>query len=89
MSLFGVKAKLDPEKVRKIKAWTVEALEIPEDRTIMVTELACREAGCPPLETVVVVLGHSCGAHQIKIHKLVAEISREDIIGLAGKGHAC
>ena len=49
----------------------------------MVTELRCSEPGCPPLETVVVLLGPAGPPRQSKIHKPMAEVTIDDLIGLA------
>jgi hypothetical protein len=38
-----------------IKRWTRETLGLREDAVVTVTELACQDAGCPLVETVVAV----------------------------------
>ncbi|MEN0061186.1 MAG: hypothetical protein AAGA48_03495 [Myxococcota bacterium] len=40
------------ETIRRIKRTLREALELPEDATITVSELTCLEEGCAPVETV-------------------------------------
>ncbi|MEM9039510.1 MAG: hypothetical protein AAGD33_06415 [Actinomycetota bacterium] len=48
------------------------------DATVLVTELACSEPGCPPIETVIAVLADT-GNVQYKIHKPVAEVDVDDV----------
>lgn len=62
----------------EIKAWTTEILALDEETTVMVTELACSEPGCPPLETIVAVLRPG-EQRQVKFHKPMAELTREEL----------
>ncbi len=54
--------------------------ELADDdpRSVMVTELACTEPGCPPLVTVVALLGPG-DQTQHKIHKPLAEVTEADV----------
>jgi hypothetical protein len=56
INLFAGRPKPDIEHVERIKCWARVAWHVPEDATVMVTELECREPDCPPIETVVAVL---------------------------------
>ncbi|HVY38348.1 MAG TPA: hypothetical protein VHM31_10435, partial [Polyangia bacterium] len=61
----------------------------PEDATIVVTELACSEPGCPPYEVVMAVLRPGgIPPVQKKLHKRLAELSRPEVTRLwqAGEG---
>ena len=68
---------------RQIKAWARELLAPADSDTILVSELACREPGCPPIETVIAVLRGPGDSTQYKLHRPSAEITREDIARLA------
>jgi len=72
-------------KVKEIKGWVQEALQLPPEATIMVTELTCTEPGCPPLETVIALLRGPGDSGQQKIHRGVAEITRDDITALCAR----
>jgi hypothetical protein len=78
-SLFSPKPGRAPGRTTEIKAWTAEALGLTNDVAVMVTELRCTEPGCPPLETVVAVMDGNGPARQYKIHKPLADVTREDI----------
>ncbi|BDX33469.1 hypothetical protein TUM20985_40160 [Mycobacterium antarcticum] len=47
----------DPGHVRTLKAVVAEVLRLDAEATVVVQQLACVEPGCPPVETVVAVLG--------------------------------
>lgn len=87
MSLSPFRARRGPaaERTAEIKAWVGEAFSLPEEATVMVTELQCREPGCPPLETVIAILDGSGPPRQHKLHKATAEVSREDVAALAAR----
>lgn len=44
-----------PEHLAAIKTWTRDILSLAEDDVITVNEFACRDPGCPVLETIVAV----------------------------------
>ncbi len=56
---------------RKIKDWTREALNLSDEYSILVTELQCSEPDCPPIETVIAVLGPRGMKYQQKVHFVV------------------
>jgi hypothetical protein len=82
LDLFGTQPRPDPAHLAAIKGWVAEALALPDDVTVMVTELRCSEPGCPPLETVIALLRPSLPPEQRKLHKATAEITADDIRGL-------
>lgn len=88
MNLFGPKRVLQPDQVDRIKSWTRELWGLGDDVTIMVTELECREPGCSPIETVIVVLKGPGHTQQHKIHKTTDEISLSDVEGLVVNGES-
>ncbi|NJK48867.1 hypothetical protein HC931_12400 [Candidatus Gracilibacteria bacterium] len=81
MDLFSKgKSKANPEKIKQIKNWIYQVFEIDEQIIISLNQLQCTEPGCPPLETVIVIMDES--RQPYKIHKSIAEIEREDILKL-------
>ncbi|MBA5867329.1 MAG: hypothetical protein GDA67_11625 [Nitrospira sp. CR1.3] len=88
MNLFGGQRAIDLEQSERIKTWARAAWTLSDETMIMVTELECREPGCPPIETVIALLDGPGKTTQHKIHKPAAEISRSDVEGLArGEEH--
>jgi len=82
MNLFSQsKPKAEPEKIRAVKDWVYRILEVDSSISISISQLACREPGCPPIETVIAIL--STPVQQHKIHKAVNDIDETDIFGLS------
>ena len=48
-------AAIDPSHSLAIKRWTRDYLKLPESSIVSVSEFACRDPGCPLLETVISV----------------------------------
>jgi hypothetical protein len=73
MNLFSQdKPKANPEKVRDIKNWVYRILNVNPDILISINQLTCQEPGCPPIETVIVIMTQPVKQH--KINKAVDEI---------------
>jgi len=78
MDLFSqAKLKAAPEKVRQIKTWIRDLLELDLEIPISINQLRCNEPGCPPIETAIVVMRSP--AQKYNIHKTIAEIEHIDI----------
>lgn len=77
--------KRDISLIRQVKNWAYEFLPISAEASISVMELECREAGCPPLETVIVVMDTEKGTRQWKLHKAMPDITRADVMDVASK----
>jgi hypothetical protein len=78
MTLPGTGPRPDGAATARVKAWTSAALRPDDTRTILVTELACTEPDCPPVETVIAVLGDG-EPQRWKLHKPVAAVTRDDV----------
>lgn len=65
-------------KARAIKDWTRVALNLAEDAVVSVNELTCHVPGCPPKETVVLVMQQGRSI-QISIHKAVFDLVEDDL----------
>jgi len=75
------KPAADPGVRERVRQWVLEAFALPDDSFVLVTQLACSEPGCPPLETAIVV-DRDGGVSMRTIHKATADISRADILAL-------
>jgi hypothetical protein len=67
---------------KRIKEWVRAELPPDADVTILVSELTCSEPGCPPVETVIALFRGSDPAVKFKIHRPLAEVTREEIASL-------
>ena len=66
--------------VRRIKRTLIDVLQLPEDAIVTISQLACREEDCAPLETVIGLLSPSEPQLQYKVHKAVDEIVPDDLM---------
>ena len=62
----------------RVREWTRARFALTDDGTVMVSELACSVAGCPPIETHV-VFWTLAGRHHFKIFKPLAQVSEDDL----------
>ncbi len=68
------------ERVRQIKEALRAALSLPDGTTVTVTELACLEEGCAPIETVVALLRPDAPPLQHKLNKPTDAVDAEDLV---------
>ena len=69
-------------RARDVKEWVRAAARAPDDAAIMVSELTCSEPGCPPFEVVMAILSPGRPPVQKKLHKRIAELSRDEVVHL-------
>ncbi len=78
MDLFAQRSS-SAQHVAEIKKWVAHSLTLDSDVPVMVTELQCREEGCPPLETVIAAFPPTGPKFQIKLHRPLAEVTNEEV----------
>ncbi len=82
--LLGTSSKKPSlQTVRRIKASLRQALALDDDAIITVTQLACLEEDCAPLETVIGLLRPGMPQLQHKIHKPTDTITPNDLVDVA------
>ena len=69
-----------PAVVDALKRWTGTTLAIGADAMGSVNELACGEPGCPPRETVILVLQEGVPTGKLSIHKAMIDCTEDDIV---------
>ncbi len=77
VSLPGVGPRPDPREASRVRE-LVRQVTGDDEVTILVTQLACTEPGCPPVETVIALM-HAGAPAQYKIHRPLHEVSLDDI----------
>ena len=81
MNLFSQsRPKSNLAALQQIKTWVYDLLKLDPDIAISVSQLQCKEPGCPPIETVINILSQP--AQQYKIHKALDDIEQVDLIRL-------
>lgn len=63
---------------RAIKSWARKLLALPDDAVVSVSELACHVPGCPPRETVILVMQRT-ETVQASVHKPMKDATENDI----------
>ncbi|MEC4883526.1 MAG: hypothetical protein SAL70_19675 [Scytonema sp. PMC 1070.18] len=77
-SIHREQPKANPEKNQQIKQWVYQLLGLEEDITISLSQLQCKEPGCPPVETVITVM--TSPVQKYTIHKPLSDIEHSDIL---------
>jgi len=67
------------EQARRIKRALREALGLSDDMTVTVTELACLEEDCAPIETAIGMLRPDAPQLQYKLHKPMDAVDARDL----------
>jgi hypothetical protein len=61
-----------------IEGWTRVRFKLAEEDAVLVTEIACRLPGCPPLETVIAFWSGEA-RHHIKVFKKAVDVVEDDL----------
>lgn len=69
----------------RIKDWMRTALGLSSDVAMSVTELSCSAEGCPPRETVILVMPAGGAARKYAIHKAMKDVDEADIAASAAR----
>jgi hypothetical protein len=72
------------EAIVSIQAWTRHRFKLDSTAAVLVSEVACRVPGCPPLETVVAFWTGDDSRHQFRLLKPLADVRYDDIGWLFG-----
>ncbi|PZO35602.1 MAG: hypothetical protein DCF17_18460 [Shackletoniella antarctica] len=79
MDLFSQpKSSVDPAVLQQLKAQIANLLQLDAETTISINQSQCKEPGCPPIETAIIILTQP--TQQYKIHKALGDISAADLV---------
>ncbi len=65
--------------VSALKAAVRDALDLDAEHTVVIQELACAEADCPPVETVIAVFSPNNQSRRWTLHSPLVEVTAADI----------
>ena len=77
MQLFNTR-KLDPLRSQAIKAEVTRRLGLADNAVVMVSELACGDADCPEVETVIALLDEQ-RRYRVTFQRSLEELSSENV----------
>ena len=75
----------DRDALVRVRGWARELWRLSDEDSLLVTELACSEPGCPPRETVFVIAPAGRPTVQRKLHRPVADVTREELEALVSQ----
>jgi hypothetical protein len=76
---FAKKSPTHRAALKRVKALVRSHFRLTDAETILVTELACQLAGCPPLETIIAFWGEDERRRHYKVFKPVEQVFEEDL----------
>ncbi len=77
---LGLKAKpQDRDGNGRVKGYVFEALGRNPDIALSVSEIICRDPGCPGTETIILVMAPGRKTAACKVQKPMAEVSEDDV----------
>lgn len=62
-----------------VQGWTRTRFKLPPDAAVLVSEVPCRVALCPPLMTAVAFWTEDGARHQFRLYKPLLEVVYDDI----------
>lgn len=68
------------ERAAAIKFWTRQALALPDEFVVSVSEYACGKPTCPNQHTVIMVMSEAGPSRKIVINKTIADIGEFDVL---------
>ncbi len=79
--MFGPKTSSaeKTEAEARLRLWTRERFGLSASSAVLVAELRCTVAGCPPLETALAFWTEEGERRQFKILRPVTEVTRDDL----------
>lgn len=69
-----------PAAIANLKREVYRLLDLPPDVVVSIAELACREASCPEIETVVGIMIEGRPPRMARIHKPIPEVTNKDLV---------
>jgi len=73
------KKKSNKSATQNLKNLIIEKFKLNEDATVSIAELSCHEPNCPPKETIITIHKAKGITSNLRIHKPLNQIKREDV----------
>jgi len=83
LGLFKRKPPADPVVTERLKAWVAALMDLSDNDTIMLAELACHDPGCPDLETVITVIRTDRRRFILRFPGPMADVKEADVQSLS------
>jgi len=73
-------SKPEADHARRVKEWVRSVAPPSAEAHIMVTQVACPDADCPDVETIIAIMEPGAPARRYKIFKSIAQVTQEDVL---------
>ena len=86
---FGRKVDVSSYTLDQIRYWVQTILEFPPEAPIVVKEVPCVKAGCPPIETALIVFLKGEPPRLFKIQRTINDVTFDDVYNLIDNPLPC
>ena len=73
------KKKSNKSATQNLKNLIIEKFRLNKDTNVSIAELSCHEPNCPPKETIITIHKAKGITSNLRIHKPLNQIKREDV----------
>lgn len=82
MDFFAPASRVEIAAIDRVRGWLRATFALDDETTVSITELRCREPGCPPVESVIAIMRPGCSIERHTLAMPTAAISEADVVGL-------
>jgi hypothetical protein len=76
---FAPKGRGAGDSAARIKEWVRKYLALPDDIVVSVSQLSCRETGCPDVETIIGILRPGEPIQILRVLRPIVDIAERDV----------
>jgi hypothetical protein len=76
---FARKGRGAGDNAARIKEWVRKYLALPDDIVVSVSQISCREAGCPDVETVIGILRPGEPIQMLRVLRPIVDVTEHDV----------
>jgi len=87
--LFGRDVEISPLTLDQIRYWMRQNFDFPKGTPIVIKEVPCVKAGCPPIETAIMVILKNEPPRHFKIQQTINEITFDHVYNLIENPMPC
>ncbi|WP_265518664.1 nitrate reductase [Nitratireductor luteus] len=78
-NLFAPRPRRSPAESALIKKWLRTRLGLEDEVVVSVSQITCREPGCPDVETVIGILRPGQSPQAFRIERPMVDVTEDDV----------
>ena len=86
---FGREIEISPLRLEQIRYWMRQNFGFPKEAPIIIKEVPCAKAGCPPIETAIVAILKNEPPRNFKIQRTIDEVTFDHVYDLMENPMMC